>query len=306
MIAKIATCFLINKKMHTIPNNHQMKNIIVPLDFSTDALKGLDFAILIGQQVTVNIQLVNVQRRTDLPGVAEEEYNNAEKRLKKIVESYKPKLANGSHISYIIKKGKVYQEVVGQAQAFNDSIIIASTHGASGFEELFIGSNAFRIVSSTNRPVITIRKGPIPEKVKKILLPIDISVESRQKVLFASVFASLLGAEIHVVSVSGSKSKKVASRLNAYVAQVCNFLKTKEIPFYSTSLIGGNPTADILDYAEKIEADVIAISNEGSDSFTELILGSEAQAIIYKSPIPVLTIRAKSHVIKGSFSTFGG
>jgi nucleotide-binding universal stress UspA family protein len=206
----------------------------------------------------------------------------------------------------MIKKGKVYQEVVGQAQAFPDSIIIGSTHGASGFEELFIGSNAFRIVSATTKPVITLRKGPIPEKISKIVMPIDVSTESRQKVMFTALFASVVGAEVHVLAVSGSKSKKVVSRLNAYVAQVCNYLKTKEIQFYSVNLCGGSPVTETLAYAEKIGADLIAISNEGSDSFTELLMGSDAQQMISTSSLPVLTIRAKSHTIKGSFSTFAG
>ena len=292
--------------MNTIANPIQMKNIIVPLDFSADSLKGLELALLIGHQIHANIQLVYVQRRNDTPGIAEEDYNNAEKKLKNIVETYKSRLSNNSHLTYIIKKGKVYQEVVGQAQAFPDSLIIASTHGASGFEELFIGSNAFRIVSSTTRPVITIRKGPTPESIKRIVLPIDISIESRQKVMFTALLAELLGAEIHVVTVSGSQSKKVVSRLNAYAVQVCNYLKTKDIPFKSTSFIGGNPIADLLEYTETIDAQLIAISNESGDSFADLILGNEAQQIIYKSPVPVLTIRAKSHLIKGTFSAFGG
>jgi nucleotide-binding universal stress UspA family protein len=134
-----------------------MKNIIVPLDFSADALKGLDLAVLFASKTPIKIQLVYVQRRTDVPSLSEEEYKYAEKHFKQILETYKNKIPKDSSLNYIIKKGKVYQEVVNQAQAFPDSMIIGSTHGASGFEELFIGSNAQRIISATTRPVITLR-----------------------------------------------------------------------------------------------------------------------------------------------------
>jgi len=124
--------------------------------------------------------------------------------------------------------------------------------------------------------------------------------------MFTAYLAQILGAEIHVATVSTSKSKKITSRLNAYSAQVCNYLKTKEIPYKTVSLYGTSLTAQVFDYTLKEKAELISIINENGDSITDLIIGSEAQQIISKSPVPVLTIRAKSHFIKESFSTFGG
>lgn len=283
-----------------------MKDIIVPLDFSNDALKGLDLALLIANKTPVKIQMVYVQRRTDIPSASEDDYKHAEKKFKKIVEDYKTRIPKESSLTYIIKKGKVYQEVVNQSQAFQDSLIVASTHGASGFEELFIGSNAFRIISATTRPVITIRQTPVPKNMKKIVLPIDITVESRQKVIFTSFLAKIFNSEIHVITVSSSKSKKILGRLNAYSAQVCNYLKNHEIPYKPSALYGSNYLKQIIDYAENEHAELISIINESGDSITDFIIGSDAQQMISKSPVPVLTIRAKPHFIKESFSTFGG
>lgn len=282
-----------------------MKNIIVPLDLSSDSLKGLEVAMLIARRKPVKIQLVYVQKKSDVPSMEEEEYKHTEKAFKKLIETYQKQIPKESQLSYIIKKGKVYQEVVGQAQAYPDSIIVASTHGASGFEELFIGSNAYKIMSATNRPVITIRKAPVPTNITKIVLPIDIVVESRQKVIFTATLAELFGAEIHVVTVASSKSKKTVTRLNAYSAQVCNYLKSKEIQFQTASVFGNDPINLVIEYAEKNGCELISIINESGDSITDLLVGSEAQQMISKSPIPVLTIKAKPHFIKGSFNTQG-
>jgi nucleotide-binding universal stress UspA family protein len=292
--------------VETNDSNTSMKNIIVPIDFSSDALKGLELALLFAHKTPVKIQLVYVQKKTDVPSVAEEEFRYADKSFKKILEAYSGLLPIESQLSYFIKKGKVYQEIVSQAQAYSDSIIIGSTHGASGFEELFIGSNAYKIISATSRPVITIRKLPVPTSIQKIVMPIDFVVESRQKVMFTSYLAKIFGAEIHVVTVSTSKSKKISNRLNAYSVQVCNYLKTKEIQFKTSAITGGNPIKMVIDYSESIGADMISIINESGDSISDFIIGGEAQQMISKSPIPVLTIHAKSHFIKESFSTFGG
>jgi len=283
-----------------------MKTIIVPLDFSVDSLKGLELALLLGRRFPVKIQLVHVQHRHDIPSQEEEEYRQAEKKLQKYIEIYSKELHEDAHLSYIIKKGKVYQEVVGQAEAFTDSLIIASTHGASGFEELFIGSNAYRIVCATSRPVITIRQLPVPQNITNILLPVDIAVHTRQKVVFVSTLAKLFGSTVHVVTFSESTNKKVVSRLNGYASQTIDYLKNKDIPYVSYSLIGSDGLSDLFDYAVERKCELLSVVNESGTSFADLILGSIAQQYISKSPVPVLTIRAKSRTIKESFSTFGG
>jgi nucleotide-binding universal stress UspA family protein len=282
-----------------------MKNIIVPLDFSADALKGLDLAVLFASKTPIKIQLVYVQRRTDVPSLSEEEYKYAEKHFKQILETYKNKIPKDSSLNYIIKKGKVYQEVVNQAQAFPDSMIIGSTHGASGFEELFIGSNAQRIISATTRPVITLRTPVVPKDIKKIILPIEFVAESRQKVVFTSLIAQIFSAEIDVLTVSSSKSKKIVSRLNAYSLQVCNYLKNRDIPYKTHSLIGAKYIKDVIEYAEKQKADLISIINESGESISDFIVGGVAQQMISKATMPVLTIKPKPHTIKESFNTLG-
>ncbi len=294
------------KSTPKIENLHPMKNIIVPLDFSVDSLKGLDLAIVFARKIPVKIQLVYVQRRHDVPSVEEEEYHQAEKKFIKLIDKYDSHLHEGSQINYIIKKGKVYQEVVSQAEAFPDSLIIASTHGASGFEELFIGSNAFRIVSATSRPVITIRQAPVPQQITNIILPIDNNLVTRQKVVFSSLIAKIFNATVHVVIVSNTKNKKIINRLNAYSEQVIDYLMNKDIAFKTESIISSDVFDDLFSYTIDQKAELISIMNETGTSITDLIIGSLAQQMISKSPVPVLTIRAKPRTIKDSFSTFGG
>ena len=108
-----------------------MKNFIVPIDFSDDSLKGLDMAVLFSQRKTVNIQMVYVQKSSDdyHPGSFEEELRYAEIQFNKILSEYKEKLGNDSKLKFIIKKGKIYKEIVNQAESYKDSVISASTHG---------------------------------------------------------------------------------------------------------------------------------------------------------------------------------
>jgi Universal stress protein UspA and related nucleotide-binding proteins len=285
-----------------------IKNFIVPIDFSEDSLKGLDLAVLFSTRLPVNIQMVYVQKRTaeHFPSAIREEYNKSKDTFEKILKDYSPLLGNESKLRYIIKKGpKVYEEVVNQAESYKESLIAASTHGASGFEEFFIGSNAFKIISATTRPVIAIRKGDVPKDIKKIVLPIDVMPETRQKVPLTAEIASIFGSEIHVVEVASSRSNKIHRRLNAYSKQVSNYLKGQNIPIVNKSIFGDNVADLTVEYANSINADMISIITEQKSSITTLILGNYAQQVLNKATVPVLNITPREIQIKGSFSTYG-
>lgn len=284
-----------------------MKHIIVPIDFSKESLNGLRLAIIFSNQLNSNIQMVYVQRAVSEMGRIglEEEHKTAAQNFEKLIEEYSPKLHKGQELSFIIKKGKVYREVVNQAEAFEDTTIICSTHGASGFEEFFIGSNAFKIISATESPVITIRHGSVPHEIKKIVMPIDITSDTRQKVPFTAEIAKAFDAEVHIVAVSSIQSDDVITKLNAYTKQIGEYLKGYDIVFKTASLTGDNITDITIEYALDINADLISIMTEQSKAISNFVLGSYAQQMLSKSPIPVLSITPQELFILGSFITQG-
>lgn len=284
-----------------------MKHIIVPIDFSKESINGLRLAILFANQFNSNIQMVYVQKPvSDFGRVgAEEEHRIASKNFEKLIEEYSKKLHKGMELTYIIKKGKIYREVVNQAQAFEDTAIMCSTHGASGFEEFFIGSNSLKIISATECPVVTICHGSIPHDIKKIVMPIDITADTRQKVPITAEIAKAFGAEIHVVSVSSIQTDEIVTKLNAYSKQVCDYLKSNDVPFKTSNLTGDNITDITIEYALDINADLISIMTEQSKAISNFVLGSYAQQMIVKSTIPVLSVTPQELFILGSFSTQG-
>lgn len=284
-----------------------MKHIIVPIDFSKESINGLRLAIVFANHFDSEIQMVYVQKYpSELGRVGfDDEHKKATQDFEKLIKEYSAKLEGGATLSYIVKKGKIYREVVNQAQAFDDSVIICSTHGASGFEEFFIGSNAFRIISATDCPVITIRHGAMPRDIRKIVMPIDITVDTRQKVPITTEIAKLFKAEIHVAAVSSVQNDEIDSRLSAYLKQVTDYLKDYGVSFKTANLKGDNITDITIEYALDINADMISIMTEQSEAFSNFVLGSYAQQMLSKSPIPVLIVPPKEISILSSFATQG-
>ncbi len=282
-----------------------MKTIIVPVDFSVESLHGLEMAILLAKKTMINIQMVYVQKSSSdyRPGTFEEEHRYAEKEFEKILNTYKTNISKESRLRYIIKKGKIYQEIVEQAESYKDSIICASTHGASGFEEFFIGSNAYKIITSTDDPVITVRKKTPPD-IKKVVIPIRLHVDTRQKVPKGLEMADIFKAEVHLVSVTTSKNKQDTNRLSAYLRQSTDFAKRKGFNPVVKTLVGEHTPSLVLNYCRAVDADLVAIMTSQRGSMA-LLTGSYAQQMVSRSDIPVLSITAKEKHIPAGFATRG-
>lgn len=214
------------------------------------------------------------------------------KEFKAILEKYSSKLSPKIRLGYIIKSGRIYKEVVTQAESYKDSFVVASTHGASGFEKFFIGSNAFKIISATSKPVITIRGGVLPEKISKIILPLDISADTRQKLPFTAEIAKWFGAEVHVITVTSLQTEDISKKLTAYSNQVCKYLDKQGIKNEKKSLIGSNLTDLVIGYANTVKADLISIMTEQASDGT-FVMGTAAQQMLNKSTLPVLSINPK-------------
>lgn len=285
-----------------------MKRIIVPIDFSDESLKGLKLAILFANRFKSDLQMVHVQSRKSgkFHIELENQYNAALDEFEDLIKKYKKELHQDCDFSYIIKNGKVHEEVAHQAEAFDDSMIICSTNGESGLTDYIIGSNAYRIVQETERPVITVTSEKYIGDVKKIVMPIDISKETREKVPMVARIAKAFGSEVHIIKVASSTNEGIQNKLKMYASQVKKFFDEQGIKYQSTLLVGDNISDSAIEYAKTIDADLIAIMTEQTTSFANLLLGSYAYQMLNTSPIPVLSVTPKGLFFTHGMRTTGG
>lgn len=85
--------------------------------------------------------------------------------------------------------------------------------------------------------------------------------------------------------------RKIQSKTKAYLKKVC--AKLEKDGMRATYLIreGGVPET-ILDVAEVMQADVIAMSTHGHSLTRLFLLGSVTYQVVRRSPLPVLVIRS--------------
>jgi nucleotide-binding universal stress UspA family protein len=273
-----------------------MKQIIVAIDFSKTSLNALEYGIHIADKANADVQMVWIDNTTSeevvFEGFSHEERNEKVALLKELQSKYSPGFKGGK-LDYKTRKGKVYIELAQQAKSISADLIITGTHGVSGFEEYWIGSNAYRIVTSAPCPVITLRHDHKLADIKKIIIPIDSSQETRQKIPVAAQIAQLFRSEIHILSLYSTSLKSVQKRVDNYARQVIDYCGERKIRYVSVVKESENITRTTIDYAETIGADLIAIMTEQENTTANIFLGPYAQQMVNHSPVPVLSMRAK-------------
>ena len=274
--------------------------ILVPVDFSDQSLIALDQSYNLARHYRAEITLLYVIESRDniISKLFGKEDDVAfKKEIEKKLESLSAEVEKKSGIkaNFIVAKGSPYDKIVEVSDQINAIFIIMGTNGASGWKEKFIGSNALRVVKETSCPVITIHGKEHRSGCKHIVLPLDLSKETREKVRKAVELAKMgEGAIIHVVSVMFTKDELVVNKLTIQMEQVKKFIEKAGVEC-TTEIIKGIRGEEslaelIIDYAKKKKADLIMIMTQQETDVTLRFIGSAAQEIIYNSDIPVLSI----------------
>lgn len=273
------------------------KHILVPIDFSNDSIRALEYAIGLALILESTIKLIHVKRQNadydasfNLNDFDEVLLNRVEDNFSQLIAKMSAKYS--IEIDYCIREGRIYTEICNQAKYGDSSLIIMGTHGVSGFEEKWVGSNAYRVVSHSSCPVFTVRNNFPMRPIKKIVLPIDKSPHSRQKVPFVVDLALRLQADLLIVSLCENQRSGTIKRVKEYMTQVRDYMKRRKVNCIYENLKGRNLADLCIEYALLNDADIIAIMTEQTDNTKSFWLGQYAQQMVNHSPVPILSFRA--------------
>ncbi len=276
-------------------NNH----ILVPIDFSEQSLIALEQSYNLARLTMADITLLYVM---------DEEHKNffsvfgkvrREAEEKKYERGIKTKLKTlseetqakaGVTVKVMIKTGKIYDEIIAVATELNAAFIIMGTNGQVGLKKKFIGTNALRVVKEAHCPVITIKGKNHRTGCKIIVLPLDFSQETKEKVGKAIELANYFGSAINLVTIVNTKDEILVKKMTLQLKQVESVIKKNKIAVSSEFIEDKNISEGVLNYAKKVDADLIMIMTQSEMDWTDLFIGSTAQEIINNSEVPVLSI----------------
>ncbi len=283
-----------------------MIKILVPVDFEPQSLIALEQSYNLARLLPAEIVLLYVY---DPPAGIRSLFGAAydEEILKKLEERLtelctKVQAETGLQVSMILETGQVYSKILEVADKIKAACIIMGTHSQPelpGTAAGALGANSSRVLRSTKCPVITINARHHFDGCRSILLPLDLTTESRQKVTWGIKIAKIYGAGIKVVSGIWSKNDPaVHNRLKFLAGQVKDFIEKEGIRCTAEIVEGvENEKALIpvlLNYAEtQGDIDLIMIMTQQESGMIEFFMGSRAQEFVRLSPIPVMSIAPK-------------
>lgn len=145
--------------------------------------------------------------------------------------------------------------------------------------------------------------------IKTILFATDFSESSDEAFDYALLFSRSFGARLvllHVISEPvdmrgfyvphisfDSLEDEIISSAKKMLNEFCTS-RMKETDCYKFEVVSGVPFEKIITHAELEQADLIVVGTHGRGGLDHILFGSNAEKIVRKSPVPVLTVRKNS------------
>jgi len=275
-----------------------IRKIMVPVDFSETSEHATDHAAWLAAATQADLMLVHVLPPNHyyfespepfvVPENQDEVRRDVETKIKLIARGLSDKY--NINPGYRILQGKVSYELLDLANEEHIDLIMMGTHGAKGLEEILIGSNAQHLVSKAPCPVITFQQEKRQPGFSNIVLPIDRSRHSREKVGVAINVALLCNSKIHIVGLLNNDDESEYRKLQVVLDQVQMAIDRSEISCTRHTVKGDNIASEAMKYAASISADLILILTEDESVMGKLDLGPLSKHIVNHSPIPVMSL----------------
>ena len=283
------------------------KKILVPLDGSDLAELALPYAQELVSAFDSELILLYVSEP------AEHEYLHMHQLYLEKVAVQMKKLVK--RVSPLVVSGKPAEEIVKYTEKNDIGLIIMASHGRSGIIPWATGGIASKVIDATGVPLLLIKTTKPRRKTKgkhlisRILLPLDGSEAgeaaiTRVKELKFRFEAEVILLEVvpegrHLRTVGGldyilfpeQELETFKTEAREYLDKVYKRMQRGKGEL-KVEIKSGEVVKEILNYAKRKKASLIAISSHGHSGMTKWVFGSTAQEIIQDSPIPVLVVKS--------------
>lgn len=273
-----------------------MKKILVPTDFSDHAKYALKVAAQIAKKNNGEIFLLHMLELPhqasdalgsghDLPEIML--FKNA--AINKLEDLMDDDCLDGLKVSEIIQFDLAFEGIMKVSNKNDVDLIVMGSHGASGFKEMFIGSNAEKVVRNSDIPVLIIKREEDNFDVNKFVFASDFSDEIKKPFQRVVDFANSFDAELHLVMINTPSSFKPT-----HVAQniMNKFISGFTIKKYSTHIYNDvNVENGVLNFTNYMDSDLIGMCTHGRKGLAHFFNGSVSEDLVNHAVRPVVTFK---------------
>ena len=273
-----------------------MKKILVPTDFSKSAEYALKVAAQIAKKNNGEILLIHmlelptsgndaVSSSHDIPELML--FKNA--ALNKLDSIMKADYLKDIKVSKIIQFEMAFDGILKSGKASSADLIVMGSHGASGFQEMFIGSNTEKVVRNSDLPVLVVKKEDDNFNANNFVFASDFSDEIKKPFEKVVKFANDFDSHLHLVMINTPNSFKST---NVAEDIMNNFVSGFKINKVSTHIYNDlNVEKGVLHFAKRIKADLIGISTHGRKGLSHFLNGSISEDLVNHTKKAMITFK---------------
>lgn len=254
-------------------------SILIPVDFSKQSLIAIQQSYNLAKFMHAKLILMHADPNS-----------NHDHQIELEQLAAKTKQDSGLEVEAINLKGDVYELTDKKATELESALIVVGLDTQVRFRSFFGGSNVSKFLKNAPCPVITIRSADNRNSCRNILMPIDLSAESREKVGIVVQLAHFYKADVRIVSVFSPSDEKYENELLPYLNQVKKYIKDRGVSCTNKSIPSNNVAEAVIAYANNNDCDLIVQMNKRDLSVGEMFGGAVSLKIVETSNIPVLTI----------------
>jgi len=273
------------------------QNFLVAFDFRPEAAVALDYAIAMGRKIKADIHLLYVLEEES--SILKMVLTNAQRKMMQrgandnLNDIVKQKSAHlDIKLSPIIKKGKVYDRIVETATEFGSSLIFMGRTDSTDMVKNFTGTNTMHIVRESDIPAITLKKMPETPECEHIVLPLDLTKQTKKQVCKAIDIAKFFQSRITILTVLMDDSVSLEIKFSTRLREIKDIFESLNISCDYKLIRNPDPVwSQLLNkFSLEFHADLVMIMTQQELDFTEYFIGSTAQEIINNSDLPVLSM----------------
>jgi nucleotide-binding universal stress UspA family protein len=273
-----------------------MKKILVPTDFSEQAENALKVAAQLANKYGSEIYLLHM---LELP-LQQVDMMNTPSPLPEAMFFMKLAHQKFEHLMAkdylkdlvvhdIVKSYPSFSSIIDTCHELNVDLIIMGSHGASGLKEMFIGSNAEKVIRTSDLPVLVIKNNHAEFTIDRFVFASDFHKDNRETYKQATAFAKAFGAKMYLVMVNTANNFTPTLEANE---RIQDFIKDSDFKDYTTHIYNDETVeTGILNFSKEIDADLIGISTHGRQGIAHFFNGSISEDLVNHSKRPVITFK---------------
>lgn len=277
-------------------------SVLIPVDFSETSLLAIKHGAFFAQYTKADLYLLHVINTkfgaADMfvPVTSIEDYSAIEEKAGAKLEEIASDIRKeyGVSAKCVVRIGSASNMITELAHELDISLIVMGTHGYSPLQELVIGSTALKVFTKTTKPTMAMNSAATHLGYQKIILPLDNTANTKQKVNYAISFAKKFNASVHVIALLNANEESAIPATNVLIKQIKELADEHGVKIHSETLTNvSNSAKATVKYCQENNGDLVIIMTDQDAELSGLFLGPYAQQIIHLSKVPVIALTPK-------------